>query len=61
MNLSVTASQDKTTRVWQWQWDDLLALASESGRNFTREEWRRYFSDVPYRKTFADCPIPHSR
>jgi WD40 repeat protein/predicted Ser/Thr protein kinase len=54
----VTGSIDGTVRVWRWQWDDLVELAGTLGRNLTREEWKQYFSDEPYRKTFADLPAP---
>jgi WD40 repeat protein len=44
-------------------WDvDLESWQRRAGRianrNFTREEWRRYFSETPYRATFPDLPIP---
>jgi WD40 repeat protein len=29
-----------------------------ANRNFTRDEWREYFPDTPYRATFPDLPIP---
>jgi WD40 repeat protein len=29
-----------------------------ANRNFTRDEWRRYFPDEPYRPTFPDLPLP---
>ncbi len=29
-----------------------------ANRNFTREEWREYLPDVPYRATFPDLPVP---
>jgi WD40 repeat protein len=29
-----------------------------ANRNFTRDEWRRYFPDEPYRPTFPDLPVP---
>jgi WD40 repeat protein len=50
----VTGSADKTVRVWRWQWDDLVALGGQIGRNFDREEWEQYLPNEPYRKTFAD-------
>ena len=43
--------------VWSWPFDDLVALASDVGRNFMREEWKLYFGDEPYRKTFPELPI----
>ncbi len=44
--------------LWRWQWEDLEALAGKVGRNFTKYEWERYLPGVPYRRTFADLPIP---
>jgi WD domain, G-beta repeat/WD40-like Beta Propeller Repeat len=29
-----------------------------ANRNFTREEWREYFSEKPYQATFPDLPVP---
>ena len=29
-----------------------------ANRNFTRDEWRQYFPDKPYRLTFPDLPVP---
>jgi hypothetical protein len=45
-------------QVWRWQWDDLVALAGEVGRNFSQEEWKLYLPGETYRKTFPDLPIP---
>ena len=44
-------------------WDvDLESWQRRAGRianrNFTREEWRDYFPDTPYRTTFPDLPVP---
>ena len=44
-------------------WDvDLESWQRRAGqianRNFTREEWREYFPDTPYRPTFPDLPVP---
>ena len=37
-------------------------LAAHAGqianRNFTRDEWRQYFPEEPYRATFPDLPVP---
>jgi hypothetical protein len=27
-------------------------------RNFTRDEWRQYFHEEPYRPTFRELPVP---
>lgn len=53
-----TGSLDRTARLWMWRWDDLVANAASTGRNFGREEWPLFFGDEPYRKTFADLPVP---
>ncbi len=29
-----------------------------ANRNFTRDEWRQYFPDMPYRATFPALPVP---
>jgi hypothetical protein len=29
-----------------------------ANRNFTRDEWRQYLPDEPYRATFPDLPVP---
>jgi WD40 repeat protein len=44
-------------------WDvDLESWQRRAGRianrNFTRKEWRDYFPETPYRKTFPDLPDP---
>ena len=43
-------------------WDvDLKSWQRRAGeianRNFTRDEWRQYFPDTPYRPTFPDLPV----
>lgn len=43
--------------LWIWRWDDLLAEASKRvRRNLSREEWKRYFPNEPYRPTFSEWP-----
>jgi WD40 repeat protein len=41
---------------------DLKSWQSIAGRianrNFTRDEWRQFFPDEPYRATFPDLPVP---
>jgi hypothetical protein len=29
-----------------------------ANRNFTRDEWRQFFPEEPYRATFPDLPVP---
>jgi eukaryotic-like serine/threonine-protein kinase len=48
----------KSLSIWVWQWDDLVELAADVGRNFDSGEWQQYFPGVPYRKTFPDLPGP---
>ena len=30
-----------------------------ANRNFTRDEWTRYFPETPYRRTIRSLPWPH--
>ena len=54
-----TASSDHRVRVWIVERDQLIRQAADRlKRNLTRQEWRRYFHDEPYRKTRADLPAP---
>ena len=54
-----TASSDHRVRVWIVERDQLIRQAADRlKRNLTRQEWRRYFNDEPYRKTRADLPAP---
>jgi WD40 repeat protein len=54
-----TASSDHRVRVWIVERDQLIGQAADRlNRNLTRQEWRRYFHDEPYRKTRADLPAP---
>ena len=52
-----TGSGDRSARVW---WADHGQLIEQAAgrltRNLTRQEWRRYFRDEPYRKSRADLP-----
>lgn len=54
-----TASEDHRVRLWRWQWDDLVSLAAQTGRNFSREEWALYLPNVPCRKTFPELPASY--
>jgi WD40 repeat protein len=55
----VTGSYDKTARLWLLHMKDLIYLARITvGRNFSAEEWKRYFPGEPYHKTFPDLPRP---
>ncbi len=51
------ASKDTTARVWRWRDQDLIDLAcSRLTRNLTKEEWKQYLPDEPYRKTCPNLP-----
>ncbi len=55
----VSASQDKSVRVWAWQAADLVADAcSRLERNLTREEWKSYLGQEDYRATCPSLPMP---
>jgi WD40 repeat protein len=55
----VTASDDKTARLWTLNLDELLKQAERSvGRNFTRQDWEEIFPGEDYRKTFERLPGP---
>jgi WD40 repeat protein len=56
-NQVATACSDHRVRVWAVERDQLIRQAGDRlNRNLTRQEWRRYFHDEPYRKTRADLP-----
>ena len=45
--------------LWDVDLESWQRLAGRiANRNFTRDEWRQYFPDEPYRPTFPDLPIP---
>lgn len=55
----VTASNDGTARIWVVDAAPMAELlAARVGRNFTREEWRRFFGEAPYKKTCERWPGP---
>jgi WD40 repeat protein len=48
-----------TVRLWPVQVNHLIDRAREVvGRNFTMDEWQRYFPDEKYHKTFTELPGP---
>jgi WD40 repeat protein len=52
-----SGSMDRTTRLWNMRLDELVALAcQDAGRNFSQEEWQRYFPGQDYRRTCAQWP-----
>lgn len=53
----LSVSEDDTARVWWWQPEDMIRLACERlTRNLTREEWKQYLGDEPYRATCPNLP-----
>ena len=50
-----TAGWDKTARLWLRRPEDLIGEACRLlPRNLTREEWRQYLGEEPYRKTCGE-------
>lgn len=46
-----------SVRIWRWQPDNIIDLAcGRLMRNLTREEWRQYLGDEPYRATCPNLP-----
>jgi hypothetical protein len=53
----VTASDDKTSRLWMLRVNELIETARRvTGRNLWQDEWEQYFQGGLYRKTFLDLP-----
>jgi WD40 repeat protein len=53
----ITASEDSTAPAWLWKPQDMIDEASSRlTYNLTKEEWRVYMGDEPYRKT-RYCPL----
>lgn len=51
---SLISLHDEYVSVWAWQPADLIALAcTRVQRNLTKEEWKQYLGNEPYRAT---CP-----
>jgi len=45
--------------VWDVDLNSWQRIAGQiANRNFTRDEWRQYFPEEPYRPTFPDLPVP---
>ncbi len=52
-----TGSKDKTVRISAVQPTDLAAtLCASLPRNFTQDEWKQFFGDVPYHQTCENLP-----
>jgi WD40 repeat protein len=46
-----------TVRIWLTDLDDLMTLVRRDAiRNLSWAEWREYFPNEPYRRTFPDLP-----
>ena len=46
--------------LWDVDLESWQRLAGRiANRNFTRDEWRQYFPDKPYRRTIRSLPWPH--
>ncbi len=54
-----TGDNSGIVRVWRMRLGELSSLArGAAGRNFTDEEWRRFFPGQRYRRTFPELPGP---
>ncbi len=53
----VTGGGDRLARIWLLQPEDLMTEAcARLTRNLTRQEWRQYLGDEPYRPTCPNLP-----
>ena len=53
----IRASKDGQVILWDISVDSWLSLACQrANRNLTQVEWRRFFSNEPYRLTYPDLP-----
>ncbi|HSR31734.1 MAG TPA: hypothetical protein VLY63_14300, partial [Anaerolineae bacterium] len=54
----VTGSEDGTARLWRVHPEDLATSACDIvNRNLTKDEWRQYLGDRPYRPTCPSLPV----
>ena len=54
----VTASDDGMVRLWTVGIPELTQIACHAARrNFTQEEWERFFGEKPYERTCDEWPI----
>jgi WD40 repeat protein len=54
----VTASSDRSVRFWPLRAKELRTEAmARLGRNFTYDEWRKFFPDEPYSRTCDTLPV----
>ena len=55
----LASASDKTVRLWDVDLPSWLKRACPiANRNLTREEWKKYMGDEPYRETCPDLPGP---
>ncbi len=53
------ADQSGGVVLWEVDLESWQRQAGQiANRNFTRDEWRQYFPDEPYRSTFPELPVP---
>ncbi|HEY3570911.1 MAG TPA: TIR domain-containing protein [Thermoanaerobaculia bacterium] len=55
--VDTTLGASKVAELWDLRFDDVQRDAGLARRNLTAEEWRSFFGDESYRKTFADQPV----
>jgi WD40 repeat protein len=54
----VTASSDRSVRFWPLRSEELRTEAmARLERNFTYDEWHKFFPDEPYSRTCAALPV----
>jgi WD40 repeat protein len=54
----VSTHSDGFARLWPLRLAELLAVAENvAGRNLSQQEWKRFFQQEPYRRTFATFPL----
>jgi WD40 repeat protein len=51
-----TGIGDSTIRLWDLDFDRIEHACAVAGRNFTQDEWLKYFPNEPYRKTCEQWP-----
>ncbi len=55
----VTAGWHQSAAMWAWRPEDIVSDAcARLNRNFSLDEWNKYFPEEPYRCTCAGLPIP---
>jgi WD40 repeat protein len=55
----VSAGADKALFLWDINFESLPAIACQvANRNLTRQEWKQYIGDEPYRAVCSNLPTP---